>query len=109
MTLNFFCHGLGDKIFAGAVLATCAPDLSSRYLRYREIGVLVLAALGFSLVLLANFAGHAIDGSIHIARTVAGSLLLIKANRDSGRLSSACLCHQEAGGIPIPVETEADH
>lgn len=83
-------HGIGDQLLLLLVVAICAPTVTLGFLRHRQKRVFLLMALGFTLMFVANFAGHSIDESIHFALTSLGSLFLIKANFDNRQLSKHC-------------------
>ncbi len=104
--IHSICHGVGDQILTAGILALCAPGLLTRYMQHRKKRVLALAALGFALIFMANLAGVETDGTMHVAVTVIGSLLLIKANSDNKRYSKGCDCHHQHEPVPVAFESE---
>lgn len=87
-------HGVGDQLLAVLVLLICAPVLIPGFLKHRRKSVLVLMSLGFGLIFFANMAGQAIDEGLHVVLSIAGSIMLIKANFDNKRFSK-CSCRHE--------------
>ena len=100
-------HGISDQIITFIVLCICAPALLPGFLKHRKTSVLLLMGLGFGLIFCANFAGHAIDETLHTLITVTGSALLIKANLDNKRFSRghACCKHEL---VSLPVQHTGD-
>ncbi len=99
------CHGLSDQLLAFIVFGLCAPSLVPGYLKHRKIQVLAASVLGFTLIFFANFAGTQTDETVHRLITVAGCLVLIKANADNRKFSK-CHCHShghenKAGKKPL--------
>lgn len=89
-------HGMGDQLLLLLVLAICTPTITAGFLKHRRKSVMVLMVVGFALMFCANFAGHAIDETLHLALSVLGSTLLIRANIVNRRLqksSSSCCGH----------------
>ena len=104
-------HGINDQLLTLLVLLICAPVLVPGYFRHRKKSVLVFMSLGFSLVFLANFAGHLFDNTVHVVITIAGSCFLIKANQDNKRFSKKCGCthhlHDKTNATTMHAATDS--
>jgi hypothetical protein len=103
--INHICHGIGDQLLAFLVLAICAPTLIPSFLKHRQKSVLALMVLGFSLIFFANFAGHAIDETLHLAMSVIGSILLIKAGADNRRFNKCACRHGKPAAVLVSVDS----
>ena len=93
-------HGVSDQLLAMIAVGICTPVIVPGYLEHRKKSVLFFMAGGFSLIFLASFAGHVIDGTLHSLIAVAGSAMLIKANYDNKRFKKGCGCHSHAPSSP---------
>lgn len=91
-------HGMGDQLLTLLMVAICVPAMVPGFLKHRQVRVLALAAIGFSVIFFANIAGGSIDETLHILLTACGSVCLIKANWDNRRLlrnSNSGCCSQK--------------
>lgn len=88
-------HGLGDQVLLFFVLAICVPGFIPGLLKHRSKQVLILLALGFTLIFLANAATQYFDQTWHLAVNILGCSLLITANVQNRRLNR-CSCYGEA-------------
>ncbi len=89
-------HGMGDQLLLLLVLAICTPTITAGFLKHRRKSVMVLMIFGFGFMFCANFAGHALDETLHLALSILGSVLLIRANLVNRQLqrSSSCCGHR---------------
>ncbi|MDR3612984.1 MAG: MerC domain-containing protein [Candidatus Obscuribacterales bacterium] len=85
-------HGVGDQLVLLIVLSICAPTITIGFLKHRRKSVMILMMIGFALMFCANFAGQIIDESLHLALSLLGSALLIRANIINRRLQKASSC-----------------
>lgn len=82
-------HGIGDQLLAVIVLLICAPVIIPGFLKHRKKRVLALMALGFGMIFFASLAGETSQQHLHIVFSIAGSLMLIRANSDNKRFSKS--------------------
>lgn len=87
-------HGVQDQVIALAVLGICGPIILPGFAQHRNMSVLIMFAIGSSLMIFVNFVGVA-DQLFHLGMSLIASCLLIKANLDNKRLL-ACPCHHHA-------------
>ena len=86
-------HGVGDQLTTALVIAICLPAIIPGVMKHRNTSVAIMFASGACLMLFTNMLGERIDSGLHIALTVATSILLLRANWLNRRLLSCSCAH----------------
>lgn len=110
-----FVHGISDQFITALVVAICSPVLIPGYFKHKNKSVVFMFSGAICLMLFTNMMGERIDQTLHIALTIATSILLIRSNWLNKQLLKAvspCACShhksQTHSAEPVPVAVKIE-